>query len=403
MSSLRRSQPLLALALAGLVAWGSAGVASASGDDDQAGQRLPTRGPVGTSDERGVQRPLDLVGGLLFDKPIIEGDFADPYALAEPDSTYVYATNTVDANVPVLKLPKNATSTATYLGDALPTLPGWTAKGRQWAPSVWARDDGTFVLYYATPASTAPAARMCISRATAKEPGGPFTDDSSSAFICPLSQGGAIDPSVYVDKGVPYLLWKADGNCCSLPTTIYSQRLSTDGTDVAAAPTKLIDATQTWQGDLIEGPAMIRQGSRHYLFYSANDWNTTRYAIGVATCESVEGPCRATIDTPWMDSQAFAKGPGGEEFSQAPNGEIWMVHHGWLPDQAGTPDGQRRLYLDRISFHGGDELPTRSGTLAVEEALLEDAGFLALLAGALVGAVMVAGAVWRSRRKNDSQ
>ena len=38
-----------------------------------------------------------------------------------------------------------------YLGDALPALPKWTVSGYQWAPSVWARPDGTFVLYYLDP------------------------------------------------------------------------------------------------------------------------------------------------------------------------------------------------------------------------------------------------------------
>ena len=52
---------------------------------------------------------------------------------------------------------------------------------------------------------------------------GPFTDDSSSAFVCPLSQGGAIDPSVFVASNGPWLLWKSDGDCCNMPTTIYSQ------------------------------------------------------------------------------------------------------------------------------------------------------------------------------------
>jgi hypothetical protein len=143
---------------------------------------------------------------------------------------------------------------------------------------------------------------------------------------------------------------------------------------------------------------MIRDGDRYLLFYSANDWDTVDYAIGVATCESVSGPCRATTRTAWMGSEKRSLGPGGQEFVEAPAGGIWMVHHGWLPNEAGTPNGQRRLYLDRISMHSGDELPTRSDTLAVEEALLEDAAFLALLVGLGIGGVVVLGVLWRHRR-----
>ena len=40
-----------------------------------------------------------------------------------------------------------------YLGDALPQLPKWTVTGFQWAPSVWADPNGTYVMYYSTPAT----------------------------------------------------------------------------------------------------------------------------------------------------------------------------------------------------------------------------------------------------------
>ena len=239
------------------------------------------------------------MGGLLRGVPIIDGDFADPYALSEPDAIYVYATNTVAANVPVVELPKDDAVTGRYLGDAMPTLPSWTTKGFQWGPAVWARPDGRFVLYYATPSSPG-SDRMCISRALGSSPAGPFKDDSTSAFICPLDQGGAIDPSVYVDGGVPYLVWKSDGNCCKLPTNIYSQRLTKDGLSVAAAPTKLIDSSQKWQAGVVEGPAMIRQGDRYFLFYSANNWDTTDYAIGVGDLRlgrgTVPGDHRRRVD-----------------------------------------------------------------------------------------------------------
>ena len=395
--------------LCGLCAAGVAGAAlSASAvaaqDTDAAspGERAPTRGPVDPDARTEAVEHLDLVGGLLRGVPIVDGDFADPYALSEPDALYIYATNTVHANIPVLELPKGQDLDARYLGDALPTLPSWTVKGFQWAPAVWARPDGRFVMYYVTPSSDAPDNRGCISRATSDDPAGPFVDDSTSAFICPLSEGGAIDPSVVVDDGgAPHLLWKSDGNCCNLPTVIYSQPLSADGLSTAGAPVELLTASQPWEGNLIEAPSMVRKGSTHYLFYSANNWDSTNYAIGAAVCESVTGPCHKPITSPWMDSSTYSLGPGGEEFFAPPgSSEIWMVHHGWLPHQAGTPDGQRRLYLDRLSFGDGDALPTRSNGEAVAEALFEDAAFLALIAGAVVGAVAVAGVVLSRRRRS---
>jgi hypothetical protein len=197
------------------------------------------------SKDDGVQ--LDVLSGLENDSPIFDGDFADPFALRTADAIYLYATNTVTtkyapaAHIPTIVLTRNSGFEGHYLGDALPILPKWTVSGFQWAPSVWARPDGTFVMYYSTPATLpfnclgrVPAADCvhttfglrtpyCISRATSPNPAGPFVDNSSSAFVCPVSEGGAIDPSVFVDSdGSPWLLWKSDGDCCGLPTTVYA-------------------------------------------------------------------------------------------------------------------------------------------------------------------------------------
>ncbi|MHB1137741.1 MAG: glycoside hydrolase family 43 protein [Microthrixaceae bacterium] len=370
-------------------------------DTPNPGQRHPPRGPEDVDAARGTLERMDLLGDLLHGVPLVEGDFADPYALSEPDAMYVYATNTTQANVPVLQLPKNENDDARYLGDALPTLPAWTVKGFQWAPSVWARPDGTFVMYYVTPSSSAGGNRACISRATSDDPAGPFVDDSTGAFICPVDEGGAIDPSIVIDDGVPHLLWKSDGNCCGLPTVIHSQRLTPDGLDVAAAAVPLLRASQPWEGNLIEGPSMVHDGSGYVLFYSANDWNSTHYAIGLANCESIDGPCHKPDHGPWMTSSGESLGPGGEEFFQTPGSdEIWMVHHGWLPHEAGTPDGQRRLYVDRVSFRPA-AVPTRSNDEAAVETVLEDDAFLAVLAGTAFGLILVAAGILYARRKRS--
>ena len=109
------------------------------------------------SRDDGVQ--LDVLSGLENDSPIFDGDFADPFALRTADAIYLYATNTVKtkyapaAHIPTIVLTRDSGFEGQYLGDALPTLPKWTVSGFQWGPSVWARPDGTYVLYYSTPAT----------------------------------------------------------------------------------------------------------------------------------------------------------------------------------------------------------------------------------------------------------
>lgn len=361
-------------------------------DAAQPGQRLPTRGPIGKDPATRKTVPLNLVGGLINGTPIFPGDFADPFTLAEPDALYIYATDTVDANIPVTRIQTGNVLNGDYLGDALPTLPSWTVKGFQWAPSVWARPDKTFVMYYSTAAPSpgfAQPRRQCISRATATNPAGPFTDDSSGPFICPLDQGGAIDASVFVDGTTPYLVWKADGNCCGLPTTIYSQQLSPDGLSTAGPANPLITSDQAWEGSVVEGPSMVKVGSRYELFYSANNWDSADYAVGIALCPSIQGPCTKPMDKAWMTSAQDYTGPGGQEFFSNPGG-VWMVHHGFLPGQAGTPDGQRRLYLDLLEYSGSDPIPARIGAQEAEGKLLRlalviiGAGLAVTIAGVLV-------------------
>jgi Glycosyl hydrolases family 43/Protein of unknown function (DUF732) len=361
--------------------------------------RLPTQGPIGLNPTTAAGIQLNVLSGLLDDTPIFNGDFADPFALRTPDDLYIYASNTettqyaTAAHVPVIELARDSGFEGQYLGDALPTLPKWTVSGFQWAPSVWTRPDGINVMYYSTPATiplgclakTPPtgcvkttngeSSAMCISRATSADPAGPFIDDSTSAFVCPLAQGGAIDPSVFVaPDGTPWLLWKSDGDCCNEPTTLYSQQLSSDGLSVVGPAHKLIGATQAWEGNLVEGPSMIENDNTYWLFYSANTWGTDKYGIGVARCAAVTGPCTKPLDHAWLSSAVSGgqsdPGPGGQEFFQV-GGLIWMVHHGLAPGQSGD-FAQRRLYADLLAFPPGGvpSLAPRSPSAALAEAIL---------------------------------
>lgn len=335
-----------------------------------------TRGPLTRNPDVAGGVHLSVITSLLDDTAVFNGDFADPFALPTSNAIFVYSSSTVStqyasaAHIPEIGLPAASGFEGRYLGDALPRLPSWTVPGFQWRPSVWARPDGTYVMYYATPAvhplncvynnKTAGcvhtvarwSSAMCISRATSTSPTGPFVDGSSSAFICPTALGGAIDPSVFIGaNGVPWLLWKSDGDCCNLATTIFSQQLSADGLSVVGPPHQLISASQPWEGDLVEGPSMIESSGHFWLFYSANLWGTPNYGIGIARCASVTGPCTKPLDRAWLSSSTpgqSAPGPGGEEFFEI-GGLVWMVHHALAPGQSGN-SAQRRLYVDLIAF-----------------------------------------------------
>lgn len=344
--------------------------------------RAATKGPIGANPtlENGI--PLNIISGLSRDEPIYDGDFADPTALPAGNTLYFYASSSQPskydrgANVPVVALSRGDGFTGRFLGDVLPKLPSWTVPGYQWGPDVWARPDGKYVLYYSTPA-TVPLGCLgkppahgcvktvsgetnaeCISRALATSPTGPFVDDSTSAFVCPLDEGGAIDPAVFVtSSGTPWLLWKSDGDCCNEPTSIYSQQLSSDGLATVGPPNRLIGATQPWEDHLVEAPTMIQDHDHFWLFYSGSLWGHKTYGIGIARCTSVVGPCTKPLDHAWVASHTDGvgdQGPGGEDFYQT-GSLVWMVHHGLAPGQTGN-SAQRRLYVDLIAFPPG-QLP----------------------------------------------
>jgi hypothetical protein len=356
------------------------------------GELAPTLGPQSPDISREGAVHLSVITGLLDGTPIFGGDFADPYVLRTPDTLYAFATSTVTtkfakaADIPVIALTRFSNFTGHYLGDALPHPPKWTVRGFQWAPAVWARPDHTYVMYYSTPATTwldcqgskpaagcvqtenGPGNAECISRATSTSPSGPYVDDSTGAFICPTDQGGAIDPSVFVaSDGTPWLLWKSDGDCCDLPTTIYIEQLSPDGLSVAGPPHALIGATQRWEGGIVEAPSMIEQNEKFWLFYSANNWGTPDYAIGIAQCASLTGPCTKPMHGPWLSEASGAPGPGGQEFFQL-GGLVWMVHHELAPGQTGN-FAQRRIHVDLLGFSAG-QIPHIAPT-AVSAALAE--------------------------------
>jgi len=280
-------------------------------------------------------------------------DLADPFVLrvgAIGPHFFAYGTNTVHANVPVLT--SGGILRSESIGDALPQVPSWSRPGAVWGPSVLRRGP-RFVLYYAT--TDAASGRQCISLAVADEAQGPFKDTSTGPMVCPTELGGAIDPSTIVTTDdQAYLLWKADGNCCGLPTAIYAQPISDDGLSVTGPAQELLDSTQPWEAGIVEGPAMFEHEGAYYLFYAGNEWNTANYAIGYAICESPRGPCRRPLDRPWLGSSKQAAGPGSPELFTDGAGQLRMVFHAWLNGTVGYRSGSfRSLYSVAITFDEG--------------------------------------------------
>ena len=299
---------------------------------------------------------IDIKGALASHTAVAAGNWADPFAFIDSGRIYTYATNTAGANIPVAA--SNTDGTASYLGDAMPRLASWTHPGAVWAPSVYKRSDGTYVMFYDSLYGLTPL--QCVGVATATSPAGPFVDSSDRPLVCPTDLGGAIDASMLAVDGTPWLVYKADGNCCNKPTSIWSVQLSSDLQSTVGQPTKLLSNDQGWEGAVVEAPSMVHVGGTFYLFYSGNDWSTKDYAIGYAVCRSVTGPCSKPRSIAWGPSFSGFQGPGGASFLTRDNSvdlgalkvgdDVAMVFHGWPQGKVDPKNGERELFTSIVTF-----------------------------------------------------
>ena len=115
-------------------------------------------------------------------------------------------------------------------------------------------------------------------------------------------------------------------------------------------PKRLITVDLPWEGVLVEAPTLWKREGKYYLFYSANDYKTPRYAVGVAVADSILGPY-TKLPEPVLKTTVpkGVIGPGGQDIVAGPDGETWMLFHAW------TAEGIRNLNLARLRWV--DETP----------------------------------------------
>ena len=293
-----------------------------------------------------VASSCQAVQGQGLGGPVYPFDFPDPDVVRVGASYFGYATNSATGNIQMIE--SSDLAHWSVLGDALPHLGSWARPHATWAPGVMALNGG-FVMYY-TALDNASGAH-CISVATASSPQGPFTDNTTAPVMCQSDLGGSIDPSPFTDaSGTPYLLWKSEG-AKRAPTRIRSERLSADGLSMAGAPAVLLQPNQSWESGNVEGPSMLVSAGHYELFYSANDWNTAKYAIGAVTCQGPAGPCSGSAPHPLLGSQSLFTGPGGPSVFSDSGGTLWIAFHAWLPGAVGYPHS-RLLFLRSMTFDG---------------------------------------------------
>jgi hypothetical protein len=198
-----------------------------------------------------------------------------------------------------------------------------------------------------------------VSVATAASPAGPFTDTSSGPLVCQLDRGGSIDPGVFTDsQGSSYLLWKSDDNALGRPTTLWGRLLAAGGVGFApwSSSVRLLTQTAAWQAPALEGPTMVKSGTTYFLFYGANNWNSSSSAIGYATCSRPLGPCQnQSTSGPWFanTSGTAPVGPQGPTIFTDVTGNRRLGFAAWNGTVGYPNGGVRTLWTARLSFTNG--------------------------------------------------
>jgi beta-xylosidase len=322
-------------------------------------ERLPSRSLRAIARVVPFACALPLLLGSTQPSSLRSKDFADPYVLRADGTYYAFATGSEAVHVQVAR--SSDLAAWTPLADALPRLPAWASRERgfTWAPAVLTRNK-TFVLYYT--ARDSASGFQCISRATSTTPEGPYVDDSSRPFVCPVDGDaaycGSIDPSPFLDANdKPFLLWKSDENsaACRSAPRLWSQPLTDDGLAFSGPATPLLAMDRAWEKPIIEGPSMVVRGSEYFLFYSASDYESANYSVGYAKCTGPSGPCnKATLDAPLLKSAGGRLGPGGQEFFTDSKGDWWMAYHAWTaPFATYASGGARSLHIAHLGFEHG--------------------------------------------------
>jgi len=270
---------------------------------------------------------------------VYDGDLGDPFILpvtapGRAPTFVAFGTGDWPSRVPTAR--SSDLTTWQEGPDALPELPSWAAPDPKnsfsWAPAALDTGHG-FVLYVSLP--DAQSGQECIGAATSAAPEGPYTGVGDGPLLCQHELGGSIDPTVTRDhSGKLHLLWKNDGNALGLPSTIWEQGLTDDGLGAVGPIHRLLTATESWQGGVIEEPAVIpASDGGWWLFYSGNYFDKPEYATGLAYCSSLDRPCTETSHAPFLATPQLAQpkqsAPGGLETFQDGHGGLWAVFDTW--------------------------------------------------------------------------
>ena len=120
----------------------------------------------------------------------------------------------------------------------------------------------------------------------------------------------------------------------AMTTTVHAQRLADDGESFIGEPTRVLTNDLDWEGHLIEGPFVVCQNDRYWLFYAGNDFASPAYGIGVAVADHPLGPYVKQAQ-PLLKSTREWIAPGHASVAPGLDGEPQLFFHAFHPGTGG--------------------------------------------------------------------
>lgn len=299
-----------------------------------------------------------------YHNPVIAGDYPDPSVVRVGEE--FWAATTTGGWAPHFALLRSRDLVNWEgVGYVFASKPAW-AKDDFWAPEI-VSDGGRMLLFYTARRDEGPKKRgtLCVAVATAQTPAGPYTDRGPLVCQIPERAGvGSIDPFFVRDEeGVPFLIWKADGNDAEpdAPTSIYAQRLSEDGTRLLGKRREILRNTSPWERHVTEGSFIMRRGGWFYHFYSGNACcgRACEYALGVARAKRLLGPWEKNPKNPIIAANRDWQCPGHGSIVETSDGRDFLLYHSYRK-RRDTFNVGREAVLDQVVW-GDDGWPQVNG------------------------------------------
>jgi beta-xylosidase len=305
-------------------------------------------GNPGANTQKGTAA-AGTAAAATYSNPVLAGDYADPSVVRVGDDYWATATSSEWAPLFPLLHSRNLVDWET-VGHVFPDKgPAWS-DAHYWAPEI-SYDKGKFYIYYT---ARKKGGNLCVGVASAPKPTGPYTDHGP--LVC--QEVGSIDGfPIRDEKGDLYLVWKEDGNSRKLPTPIWGQRLNEARTALEGERFELFrNDAKTWEGGLVEGPALLKRGDYFFVFYAGDACcgRACTYGVGVARSKSLRGPWEKFPGNPILQKNEAWRCPGHGTVVADQQGRDFFLYHAYNAKTTIFPG--RQALLDQV-YWGADNWP----------------------------------------------